>query len=200
MKWTTFTCAAVLVGGQVGIATANPPRRSLEVSVQSGYGHVWGKNGDRTHELESRNGGALVAAAVAYRTRYLFVPWAEAGWAALQWSRETPKAREFSGEAPSTSRLSAAYLLLGPAIEAGVFRFRAGIGLYRQQVTSTFAGQTITPASWDMGYFLAYGVRAYDGPRCGWGLETMGLLMSESQIAYLGISLRGWINAWAEPW
>ena len=199
MKWTAFTFAAFAVLGQVGVATAKPPRRALEISVQSGYGHVWGKNGDRSHELESRNGGASVAVGIAYRTPYLFVPWVEAGWATLQWSRETPKAREFSSEAPSTSSLATAYLLLGPSVEEGVFRFRAGIGLYHQQVTSTFAGQTITPASWDMGYYLAYGVRVHDGPRFGWGVEAMGLLMSESQLTYLGIALRFWGNAWAEP-
>jgi hypothetical protein len=178
---------------------AEPPRRALEISAQTGYGHILGKNGDQTHELESRNGGASVAVAIAYRSPYLFVPWGEAGWASLQWSRETPKAREFYGEAPSTSSLATAYLLLGPGVEAGVFRFRAGIGLYHQQVTSTFAGRTITPASWDMGYFLAYGVRVHDGLRFGCGLETMGLLMSESQLAYLGVALRVWGNVWAEP-
>lgn len=192
--------AAIVFGmsGHGGIALANPPRRALEVSMQAGYGHVWGKNDDRTHEMESRNGGASIAAGVAYRSPYLFVPWVEAGWTALRWSRESPKASEFSDQAPSISSLSTTYLLLGPGIEEGAFRFRAGIGVYRQQVASSFAGHTITPSSWDMGYFLAYGIRAHDGPRFGWGLETQALLMSESQLAYLGIALRVWGNAWAD--
>lgn len=198
MNFATFTFTVLAVLGQVATASAKPPRRTLELSAQAGYGHVWGKDGDRSHELESRNGGASVALGVAYRTPYLFVPWVEAGWAALQWSRETPKTREFSADAPSTSSLAATYLLLGPSVEEGVFRFRAGIGLYRQQVTSTFDGQTISPSSWDMGYLLAYGIRVHDGPRFGWGVEAMGLLMSESQLAYLGLALRVWGNAWAE--
>jgi hypothetical protein len=199
LNFATFTFTVLAVLGQVATASAKPPRRALELSAQTGYGHVWGKDGDRSHELESRNGGASVAVGVAYRTPYLFVPWVEAGWAALQWSRETPKVREFSTDAPSTSSLATTYLLLGPSVEEGIFRFRAGIGLYRQQVTSTFDGQTIAPSSWDMGYFLAYGVRVHDGPRFGWGVEAMGLLMSESQLAYLGLALRVWGNAWAEP-
>ena len=198
MKWTTFALSALAVFGQAEVASARPPRRALELSAQTGYGQVWGKNGDRSHELESRNGGALFAVGIAYRTPYLFVPWAECGWAALQWSREAPRAHEYYGEAPSTSSLATAYLLLGPSVEEGVFRFRAGIGVYRQQVTSTFAGQRISPATWDMGYLVAYGVRAHDGPHFGWGLEAVGLLMSESQLAYLGVALRFWGNAWAE--
>jgi hypothetical protein len=170
----------------------------LEVSAQTGYGHVWGKNGDRSHEIESRNGGASIAVGLAYRSPYLFVPWVEAGWAVLQWSRESPIAPEFSDQAPSISSLTTSYLLAGPSIEEGIFRFRAGMGVYRQQVTSSFAGQTITPSSWDMGYFLAYGVRAQDGPLFGWGVETQALLMSESQLAYLGFALRIWINPWAD--
>ncbi len=192
---------AVVVFGTLtnaNLAMAKPPRRALEVSAQMGYGQVWGKNGDRSHELESRNGGVSVAFGLAYRSPYLFVPWAEVGWAALQWSRENPKSLEFSTQASSISSLSTTYLVLGPSIEEGIFRFRAGMGVFRQQVTSNFAGHTITPSSWDMGYFLAYGVRAYDGPRFGWGLETQALLMSESQLAYLGIALRVWGNTWVD--
>lgn len=198
MRGNRIAAIVLSIWGHWGIAMANPPRRALEVSTQIGYGHVWGKNGDRAHEMESRNGGASIAVGLAYRSPYLFVPWAEFGWAALRWSRESPKAHEFSDQGPSTSSLSTSYLLLGPSIEVGVFRFRAGMGAYRQQVTSSFVGHTITPSSWDMGYFLAYGIRAYDGPRFGWGLETQALLMSESQLAYLGIALRVWGNAWAE--
>ncbi len=198
MRRTSIAVFAFSIFGQVGIATAKPPRRALELSAQTGYGHVWGKNGDRSHEIESRNGGASIAVGLAYRSPYLFVPWVEAGWATLQWSRESPKTLEFSNQAPSVSTLSTSYLLLGPSIEEGIFRFRAGMGLYHQQVTSSFAGHTIAPSSWDMGYFLAYGVRAYDGPRFGWGLETMGLLMSESQLAYLGFALRVWGNPWVD--
>jgi hypothetical protein len=184
--------------GYVSIAMAKPPRRALEVSAQTGYGHVWGKNGDRSHEIESRNGGPSIALGLSYRSPYLFVPWAEVGWTALRWSRESPKAHAFLDQTPSISSLSTSYLLLGPSIEEGIFRFRAGMGAYRLQVTSSFAGHTITPSSWDMGYFLSYGMRAYDGPRFGWGLETQALLMSESQLAYLGIALRVWGNAWAD--
>jgi hypothetical protein len=198
MSRIDFAFVALGILGHASIATAKPPRRALEVSVQAGYGHVLSRNGDRTHELESRNGGASVAVGLAYRSPYLFVPWAEAGWAELQWSREAPKAREFANQGPSTSSLTTNYLLLGPSVEEGIFRFRAGMGLYNQQVTSSFAGHTITPSTWDMGYFLAYGVRAHDGPRYGWGLETQALLMSESQLAYLGISFRIWVNAWAD--
>ena len=198
MRTISVAIVVFSISGYVDIAMAKPPRRALEVSAQTGYGHVWGKNGDRTHEMESRNGGASIAVGLAYRSPYLFVPWAEAGWAALRWSRESPKAQEFSDQAPSISRLSTSYLLLGPSIEEGVFRFRVGMGLYRQQVTSSFAGHTITPSSWDMGYFLAYGIKAHDGPRLGWGLETQALLMSESQLAYLGIAIRVWVNAWAD--
>jgi len=193
-----FAFVACGVLGYAAIATAKPPRRALEVSVQTGYGLVLGNNGDRSHELESRNGGASVAVGFAYRSPYLFVPWAETGWTALQWNRELPKAREFAGQAPSTSRLTTTYLLFGPSVEEGIFRFRAGMGFYHQQVTSSFAGHTITPSTWDMGYSLSYGVRAHDGPRYGWGLETYALLMSESQLAYLGIALRVWGNAWVD--
>ncbi len=200
MRWAPFAIVTVATWGQAETATAKPPRRALEVSAQTGYGHLFGKSGDRSHELEARNGGASVAVGVAYRTPYLFVPWAELGWAALQWSRETPKSPDFSAEAPSVSSLATAYLLIGPSVEEGLFRFRAGLGLYHQQVTSTFNGRTIAPATWDMGYFFAYGVRAYDGPRFGWGLESMALLMSESQLAYLGLALRVWVNAWTEPY
>jgi hypothetical protein len=199
MKLPTLAFAVFAVLGQVHLATAQPPQRALEISAQTGYGHVWGKNGDRSHEIESRNGGVSFAVGIAYRTPYLFVPWAEGGWAALQSSRETSKSREFSSEGPSTSSLATAYLLLGPGVEASVFRFRSGIGIYRQEVTSRFAGQNMAATSWDMGYFLAYGVRVHDGPRFGWGMEAMALLMSESQLAYLGIAVRVWGNAWSEP-
>lgn len=198
MRIATSAVVAFSIFGCPGLATAKPPRRALEVSAQTGCGHVWGKNGDRSHDIESRNGGPSIAVGLAYRSPYLFVPWIEAGWSALQWSRESPKAPEFSDEAPSVSSLSTSYLLAGPSIEEGIFRFRAGMGLYRQQVTSRFAGHTISPSSWDMGYFLAYGVRAQDGPRFGWGIETQALLMSESQLAYLGIALRIWTNPWAD--
>lgn len=198
MRIATGAVVAFSIFGHAGLATAKPPRRALEVSAQTGYGHVWGKNGDRSHEIESRNGGPSIAVGLAYRSPYLFVPWIEAGWTALQWSREGPKVPEYSDQAPSVSSLSTSYLLAGPSIEEGIFRFRAGMGLYRQQVTSSFAGHTVNPSSWDMGYFLAYGVRAQDGPRFGWGIETQALLMSESQLAYLGIALRIWTNPWAD--
>jgi len=198
MKWAAFALVAIAVLAPSQTAMAKPPHSALELSVQAGYGHVLGKNGERSHEIESRNGGALLAVGLAYRTPYLFVPWAEVGWAALQWSREKPKTLEFSEQAPSTSSLTTNYLLLGPSVEEGIFRFRAGMGLYQQRVTSTFAGRTIGPSVWNMGYFLAYGVRAYDGPRFGWGLETVALLMSESQLAYFGVALRVWGNAWAD--
>jgi hypothetical protein len=179
-------------------ASSRPPRRALELSAQAGYGHVLGKDYDRTHELDSTRGGPSLALGLSYRSPYLFVPWLELGWAALQSSREAPKAREFMSEAPSESRLTTSYVLAGPGVEGGRIRFRAGIGLYRQQVTSSFAGHTITPSSWDMGYFLAYGVRVYDGPRFGCGLESAGLLMSESQLAYIGMAWRVWFNPWAD--
>jgi hypothetical protein len=198
MRRISVAVVVFSISGHVAIAMAKPPRRAVEVSAQAGYGHVWGKNGDRSHEIESHNGGASIAVGLAYRSPYLFVPWAEVGWVPLQWSRESPKAPEFTTQAPSSSSLSTSYFLLGPSIEEGIFRFRAGMGAYRQQVTSSYAGHTITPSSWDMGYFLAYGIRAYDGPRFGWGLETQALLMSESQLAYLGIALRVWGNAWAD--
>ena len=68
--------------------------------------------------------------------------------------------------------------------------------MFRTQVKSRFAGSTIEPSSWDMGYSLAYGVRLQDEPLYGWGLEAFGLLMSESQLAYLGLALRVWGNPW----
>ncbi len=179
-------------------AQAAPPRRALELSAQTGLGRTFGKSSDRSYELASSNGGPMAALSLSYRSPYLFVPWLEVGWAELQWSRERPKAAEFATLAPSESKLTTSYVLLGPAVEEGPLRFRAGIGLYHTQVTSSFAGHTITPASWDMGYFLAYGVRVHDGPRYGWGLEATGLLMSESQLAYLGLALRVWGNAWSE--
>jgi hypothetical protein len=159
---------------------------------------VLGKDGDRSHEIESTNGGPTVALGFSYRSPYLFVPWAELGWAALQSNREAPKAPEFEDAAPSVSSLSTSHILLGPGVEESLFRFRAGIGLYRQQTISSFAGQRIAASSWDMGYSLAYGVRAHDGPAYGWGIEALGLLISESQLAYLGIALRVWGNVWAD--
>lgn len=198
MRWPTLLGLALAALARTSTLAARPPHRAMELSAQAGYGHVWGQDGDRSRELEARNGGPSMAVGLAYRTPYLFVPWAELGWAALQWSRELPRSPEFSGEHPSYSSLSTTYLQLGPGVEAGPFRFRAGIGMYHQQVTSAFAGRVISPSSWDMGYFLAYGIRADDGPRYGWGIETIGLLMSESQLAFFGLALRIWGNTWAD--
>ncbi|MBN1609626.1 MAG: hypothetical protein JW940_23540 [Polyangiaceae bacterium] len=164
--------------------------------MAAGVGHVLGKSYDRSHEIAATNGGPSVALGVAYRSQYLFVPWVEAGWAELQTSRERPKATPFSAETASDSRLSTSYLLLGPSVEYNRLRWRAGVGMYRTQVWSRFAGRTIEPSSWDMGYSLAYGVRVHDERLCGWGLEAFGLLMSESQLAYVGLALRVWGNAW----
>jgi hypothetical protein len=197
MRRITAIVAALAALAPTREAHAQPPRRALELSAQAGYGHVFGKDYDREHELESTNGGPSLALGLAYRSPYLFVPWLELGWAALQSSREAPKSPEFNSEAPSVSRLTTAYFLAGPSVEIARFRFRAGMGLYRQSIRSTFAGHTITPSSWDMGYSVAYGVRVHDGPHFGWGLETEGLLMSETQLAYVGIGWRFWGNPWS---
>lgn len=180
-------------------ALAAPPHRVLEISGQLGVGHLLAKQDDRSHETESRNGGGTLALGLAYRTRYLLEPWVEVGWAALQWRRELAKLPEYSGKGVSTSSLGTTYFLLGPGVEAHPFRFRVGIGLYHQQIKASFLGTTITPSTWDMGYFLSYGVRGFDGPRYGWGLEAMALLMSESQMAYLGIAFRVWGNVGGGP-
>jgi hypothetical protein len=198
VRWSSVLVVLLALGAPVRRASAEPPRRSLELSLQAGYGDTLGQLGDRRSELEATNGGGSFALGLAFRTPYLFVPWAEIGWAALRSSRDAPKSEEFAADDASSSRLTASYGLVGPSFETGPLRFRAGVGLYRQQVTSTFVGRTIEPTSWDMGYFLGYGIRAYDGPRFGCGLETMGLLMSESQLAYVGLALRVWGNVWAD--
>jgi hypothetical protein len=197
--WSTYLSVVIATTTIPNMASAAPPRSAFELSAQAGLGHTFGKESDRSYEIASGNGGPTVAIGSSFRTPYLFVPWIELGWAELQWSRERPKNAEFARLAPSNSKLTTSYLLLGPAVEEGPFRFRAGIGLYHTQVTSSFAGHTITPSSWDMGYFLAYGLRVQDGLRYGWGLEAIGLLMSESQLAYLCLAVRVWGNAWAEP-
>lgn len=166
----------------------------LELSASGGLGHTFGRTWDRSAEVASSNGGLFVGVEAAYRSPYLFVPWLQLGWAELLSSEERPKSEEFAEMANSRSSLTTSYALLGPAVEEGPMRFRVGIGVYRVQVTSTFAGTTATPAEWDMGYFVGYGVRVRQWNALGLGIDAQGLLMSESSLAFFGLALRGWYD------
>jgi hypothetical protein len=179
-------------------AAADPPRRAVEASVSLGYGHALLPAFDRSRETSSTNGGFFWSLGAAYRSRYLFIPWIEIGSAPIYRSVERVKPDQPSTLGQSRSSLSTAYLAVGPAVAFGPARLRAGMGLYRMQVESSFGGHTIDPAVYDLGYLASYRIHARSGRRGAWGLDLTALLISEAQLVCIGLSLVGSVNPWID--
>jgi hypothetical protein len=191
MKGILIPIGAAACLASVGTAPAAEKPAALELSAHAGIGHTFGRSWDRSREVESSNGGFTLGIEAGYRTGYLFMPWLQLGWAQLYSGQEKPQDPEYAAQPNSESTLTAGYIVAGPAVEEGPLRFRVGRGAYRLQVRSTFAGSTINPVSWNMGYFCGYGVRLQRSRHFGWGLDAEGLLMSESGLAFLGLGIRG---------